>query len=140
MSEQDPFAGVWEFRADLSEMSGPLPLEWVQRVACEGDSLRVREEIRREGGFQATVTVEAKTDGTPYPVAGSMAADSIAYTRVDARTMKGIAWRRGVKTFEETLTIDATGRLLSMGFAIFAGERTVASGAAVFEKAADREL
>jgi hypothetical protein len=134
MGDDDPFVGKWVFRPALSAMSTPGPLRWVQTIACEGDVVWVREEIDFGRGYSTVVEVEARFNGKPYPVSGSLAADAIAYTRVDARTIEGIATRAGVVSLRETLVAAEDGATMRMEYAVFRGKKKVARGVAVFER------
>lgn len=130
MSEKDPFAGTWRFCAEKSNAPGLR--SWVQRIEVAGDAIRVQEEVESAAGAQASVAIEARFDGGDYPVVGSSLADSIAYTRVDRQNISGIGKKNGSVTLRETIAVD--GDRMTLTFAIFAAEKEIANGVAVFGK------
>jgi hypothetical protein len=134
VSQQDPFTGTWTFRAERSKLSTPPPRRWTQQIHATSVDVRVNEEIVSADGRQTTLTVEARFDGQDYPVSGSPVADAIAYTRVDAYTISGIAKENNSLSLKETLIAASEGNLITLTYSIYRGGREVASGVAVFEK------
>jgi len=89
MRAMSPFTGTWQFRANLSELSAETPRSWTQQIAATSDELNVREEIVRSDGSPIVSTARAMFDGHEYPVSGSSAAGTMAYTRVDIHRISG---------------------------------------------------
>ena len=130
MNERDAFTGTWRFCAERSNAPGLR--SWVQRIEVAGDAIRVREEVESAAGARASVTIEARFDGTDYSVAGSSLADAIAYTRTDRQNISGVGKKNGRVTLRETIAVH--GDTMTLTFAIFAEEKEIANGVAVFEK------
>lgn len=133
----DPFTGSWTFSPSESRLASPAARAWTQRIEVSDEDVRVVEDIVPAEGPSTTVIVNAKFDGTDYPVHGSPIADTIAYTRVDIRSITGTAKRGGRLRFEETVTVSEDGRRLTTNFSIPTrnGERT--KSVAVFERVTD---
>lgn len=131
MSEKDAFTGMWRFCAEKSNAPGLR--SWLQRIEVAGDAIRLREEVESAAGARASVTIEARFDGTDYAVTGSSLADAIAYTRTDRQNISGIGKKNGSVTLRETIAVD--GETMTLRFAIFAAEKEIANGVAVFERA-----
>lgn len=64
------------------------------------------------------VSVHAITNGEDYPVKGSVAADSIAYSRADVRSQTGIGKIGGAISIRETITLGADYQSLSIAFSL----------------------
>lgn len=123
MPEQiDAFSGTWRFDPLRSKLSTPAPQHWIQQITVKSNGISVREEIARAGGPPMVVSVQARFDGKDYPVSGSPAADSIAYTRLSEREIAGTGKKDGAVTLKETIFLndDAT---MSLTYSILSGAR-----------------
>jgi len=114
--------------------STAAPRSWIQRIQINGDEVSAREEIVRADGGPLVVTVQARLDGSDYPVHGSPIGATIAYRRIDRYTISGVQKKNGVVTVRETVTVSPDGRRVTQRFSILNGDRDVANGVAVFEK------
>ena len=132
----DPFSGAWKFNPAGSQLSTPSPANWVQTIVVNGDEIRVREHIATVDGSQTVVLVQAKFDGSPYPVHGSRAIDSIAYERIDQNTISATGTKDGRVVLTEKLTVSSDARTVTQEYFIHEGERVLGKGVAVFDKAA----
>jgi hypothetical protein len=94
----------------------------------------VHETIVRLDGSQTVVDVLARFDGRENEVAGSPAADTIAYKRVGSDSIAGTGKRNGAIALTETVTVTPEGRTLTLSYSIHSGALEVANGIAVFEK------
>jgi hypothetical protein len=130
----DPFTGTWTFSPDRSTTSAPPPRRWIQRISATAHEVSVREETVGSEGAPTVVEVQARFDGAEYPVEGSPVADMIAYSRIDTRTISGVAKKNGNVTLRESLTASPDGRTLTLSYSIYRGDRIVANGIAVFER------
>jgi len=130
----DPFTGTWHCNLAQSKFSTPAPQSWTQYITASATDISVREEVSRPGDAPATVSVNAKFDGKDYPVHGSPAAEVIAYTRTDFEIV-GTASRQGSVCLRETLSVSADHKTLAMSYAVFSGEKELACGKAIFERA-----
>lgn len=82
----------------------------------------------------------ASFDGNDYPVAGSTAADVIAYRRVNSHRISGTGRKEGVVTLMETVTVAPDNSTLTLSYSVHSGDHVVASGIAVFEKDAEQPV
>jgi hypothetical protein len=132
VGQSDPFTGLWIFSTERSNLSTPAPRGWMQQINATSAEVKVREEIIRSDGSQTVVTVQARFDGKDYPVSGSPAADTIAYTRVDANHIAGTGKKNGSVPLKETVTADPEDGTLTLTYSLYGGAREIASGVAVF--------
>ncbi len=134
-TETEPFHGTWRFNPQLSKMCTPAPHSWIQEIHAGPDRVAVREEIVRSDGTEIVLQVQARFDGADYPVEGSPAVDTIAYTRTDRHAICGIGKKDGRISVTETVLADPEKRTLTLIYNYLLGERTVAHGVAVFQAA-----
>ncbi len=134
-AEMEPFHGVWRFNPELSTMCTPAPHSWIQEIKFGTDELAVREEIVRTDGTEIVLSVQARFDGADYPVEGSHAVDTIAYTRTDKHAICGIGKKNGRVSFTETVLADPHERKLTLIYNYLLGHGSVAHGIAVFQAA-----
>jgi len=135
MSEQDdPFTGTWRFNPERSTLSAPPPQSWVQQIIATSDEVHVQETIIRLDGSQTVVEAMARFDGGDYPVAGSPAADTIAYRRVNDNRISGTGKKDGVPTLMETVVVTPESHILTLSYSVHGEGHVVASGIAVFER------
>jgi hypothetical protein len=134
-TESEPFHGTWRFNPQLSKMCTPAPHSWIQEIHASPDEVAVREEIIRPDGTEIVLRVQARFDGADYPVEGSPAVDTIAYTRTDRHAICGIGKKNGRVSLTETVLADPEQRTLTLIYNYLLGERTVAHGVAVFQAA-----
>jgi hypothetical protein len=94
----------------------------------------MREEtIDRDGQcHRASITV--RFDGQEYPLKGSSRADTVAYERLDARTVKGTSRKNGIVLVHETAVLSEDGRTLTVTYSGANAEGQAVIGTAVFEK------
>jgi hypothetical protein len=132
--QHDPFTGTWRFNPQLSKLSIQSPSSWVQEILTNLDEVQVRENIVRVDGSETVVSLRAKFDGEDYPVEGSPAADTMAYTRFDRNTIFGTGKKNGVVSLTEIVTAAPEKNTLTLRYSIHAGLKVVANGIVVFEK------
>jgi len=113
LTSADPFSGTWVLNLSKSKLPPPLP--WTQTSFIDADStgIRIHELIVEQDGKQVDVTVDAKFDGKDYAISGSSFADTVAYQRVDSRTLKGIVKKAGRVVTNETATVSEDGKTLT---------------------------
>ena len=111
------------------------PHSWVQEISAGPDQVAVREEIVKSDGTQIVLRVDARFDGADYPVEGSLAVDTIAYTRTDRNAICGIGKKDGRVSYTETVLADPEERTLTLIYSYLLGKRDVAHGVAVFQAA-----
>jgi hypothetical protein len=81
------------------------------------------------------VEIQARFDGLEYPVTGSTAADTITYSRIDTHRISGTGMKNGRTTLRESLAVSPDGPTLTATNTIYRGDRILANGIAIFEKA-----
>ena len=116
-------------------MCTPAPHSWVQEISGGSGQIAVREEIVRTDGTEIVHRVQAWFDGIDYPVEGSLAVDTIAYTRTDRHAICGIGKKDGRISVTETVLADPQAGTLTLIYNYLLGECTVAHGVAVFQAA-----
>lgn len=134
LEKHDAFTGAWRFNPQLSKLSTQPPRSWIQEILVNSIEVRVREIMVRADGSETLVSLTAKFDGKDYPVEGSPAADTIAYTRVDRNTISGTGKKNGVVSLTETVTVAPKQGNLTLSYSLHAGSKIVAQGIAVFER------
>lgn len=132
----DPFNGTWKFNSARSQLTTPSPATWVRSIVATADEIRIREHIVTTDGSETVVLVQAKFDGRQYPVHGSRSIDSITYQRIDANTISGTGTKNGAVVITETVTLDSDNRAVTQNYSIHQGDRVLAKGVAVFDRAA----
>ncbi len=134
MSEQgDPFNGIWNFNAELSQLSTPAPKLWRQEITAGPEDINVREKIIRSDGIETNLCIQAKFDGNDYHVEGSPQVETITYKRIDPYTIRGTGKKNGAVSLTEIVSIDPDTRELTVTYKIYLGEKAVANGVAIFE-------
>ncbi|MGF7181923.1 hypothetical protein [Tunturiibacter psychrotolerans] len=133
MTAHDPFTGTWIFNPERSTLSTPPPQSWVQEIHATALTVEVEETIASQDGLKSVVTVRARSDGQDYPVIGSAVVDSIAYQRESLRII-GTGKKNGAISIRETVVVSDE-ILMTLTYAIFVGNKEVATGIAIFERA-----
>jgi hypothetical protein len=129
-----PFTGAWTFRSEWSKLTTSAPRSWIMQIEATSDAVSEREEIVSFDGARTVVTFQARFDGKDYPVTGSLLADTIAYTRVDAHHIYGIAKKNGCISVRERVSTSPEGHILTLTYSIYGDVQEVASGIAIFER------
>jgi hypothetical protein len=130
----DPFSGQWKLNPSKSKLPPPLPQSQVSYVEADAAHIQIREEIINDKGEHMTITVDAKFAGKQYPIPGSTSADTVAYQRVDARTIKGVAKKGGKVVLHETAVVSPDGKTLTGTYHGTDATGREVSAVAVFEK------
>jgi hypothetical protein len=130
----DPFDGVWVFTAVGSTLSTPAPVFWTHTIRIAGNRIRVREHMVRANAPEVNVTIEAAFDGADYPVTGSFAVGTMAYSRRDPHTITGIGRKNNVIALTETVRINPAGGMFLLTYSFYRDGQVVAEGAARFVK------
>jgi hypothetical protein len=130
----DPFAGFWRLDLAKSKLPPPLPRSQTSRIDVDGNSIHIREDIENNKGERLTITVEARFDGRDYPVHGTPFADTIAYERIDPRTLKGTVKKAGRVITNEIIVISPDGTTMTSSYSGTDATGKEATATAVFEK------
>jgi hypothetical protein len=134
VEQPDSFTAAWRFNPQLSKLSTQPPRSWIQEILVNSHEVRVRETIVRADGSETLVSLRAKFDGNDYPVEGSPAADTIAYTRLDRNTISGTGKKNGIVSLTETVRVAPEQGNLTLSYSLHASSKVVAQGIAVFER------
>jgi len=130
----DPFAGLWRLNLAKSKLPPPLPRSQTVRIEVEGGTIRMREDIVNERGEHLIITLEAGFDGRDYPIYGTSHADTVAYERVDERTLRATIKKAGRVVMKETVVVSEDGRTVTGTYSgTDASGRTV-TASAVFDR------
>jgi hypothetical protein len=132
--QPDPLTGNWTLNLSKSTLNVPPPRFWVQHIQSNEHELSLREEIISADGLPMTVSLRAAFDGKDYPVTGSHYVDTIAYSRLDARTLSAVGKQQGSVFLRESITVSPEGDTLSLALTVFSGDHQIAAGTLVFVK------
>jgi len=113
---EDPLTGSWKLNLTKSSLPPPLPRTQTGRIEVQGQSIHIREDVVNEDGKSLQIVVDAKFDGRYYPVTGTPFADSVAYRRLDSRTITGKAKKDGKVVSEETVVLAPDGRSMTVRY------------------------
>jgi hypothetical protein len=130
----DPFAGLWRLNLAKSNLPPPLPQSQTVRIEVEGGTIRMREEIVNERGEHLIITLEAGFDGRDYPIYGTSQADTVAYERVDERTLRSTIKKSGRVVMKETIFVSADGRTVTGTYSGTDASGRIVTASAVFDR------
>jgi len=131
---EDPFSGFWRLNLAKSNLPPPLPKSQTSLIEATAEKISVKEEVINEKGEVLVITGEARFDGKDYPVHGTPFADTIAYERIDARTLKGWAKKGGKIVTRETVTVSPDGKTLTGSYSGTDATGKQVTATAVFDK------
>jgi hypothetical protein len=100
----------------------------------DGMSIHIEEEIVSGNGERAKITGDARFDGKDYPVKGSDIADSIAYQRLDRKTIQGVGKKAGKVVVNETAVLSRDGKTFTTTYSETDASGKPATYVAVFHK------
>jgi hypothetical protein len=113
---EDPFAGTWKLNVAKSKYNpGPGPeaaITTVRVMRVEDDTYGVNTRIM-EGGKVIETSFVAKTNGTPAPITGSPAADTVYVRRIDNRTLISESTKAGIPVGRSRITVSQDGKVLT---------------------------
>lgn len=128
------FSGDWKLNLSKSTLPPPLPQSQVAHIELSGEGIMIREEIIDDKGQVLVIVADAKFDGRDYPVSGTPRADSVAYERVDERTIKGAAMKAGKVVVRETVVLSADGDTITGTYSFTDASGQEATATAVFDR------
>jgi hypothetical protein len=134
MTTTDSFTGTWRFNAARSTLSTPAPQQWTQEVVAGRAGLSVREAFTKVDGTETSLSVQAAFDDSDYPVEGSAAIETMAYTRPHPNTIIATGKKGGAVCLTETVTVDVAAGTITQRYQVYRGADVVATGVAVFER------
>jgi len=110
---RDPFVGTWKLNLSKSKLPAPLPQSQIVTIHISDQIIRVQEDVVSEKGEKLEIKVHAKFDGQDYAIDGSPYADTVAYTRMDRNTLKGIGKKGGKVIVDEIAVVSGNGKTLT---------------------------
>jgi hypothetical protein len=85
---KDPFVGTWKLDIARSTFdNGAPPKSSIVTITTAGDKRKVAVHTVSAAGTESRTESTAADDGKDYPMKGSATVDTVAVTRVDARTV-----------------------------------------------------
>jgi hypothetical protein len=114
-SERDPVIGTWTLNVAKSNFGGGLPVR-SQTVTFDSTAqgFRVTSETVALDGSVSRSSYTARYDGKRYPIAGSPNADSVAFARLDARTVERFDTRGNTFVGSVTRVVSADGKTMTV--------------------------
>jgi hypothetical protein len=119
---KDPFVGTWKLNVAKSKFDGGVPPKSsTATITTVGNKRRVAVHTVPANGPELNTESTAADDGKDYPLQGSATVDSVAVTRIDARTVERKDKKAGrlvatlrarVATDGKTMTINQKGTTL----------------------------
>ncbi len=131
---EDPFTGTWALNLAKSDLPPPLPRSVTSYFEPDGQWIEMREEAIDQDGQCHTASITARFDGQEYPLKGNPRADTVAYERLDPRTVRGTSRKNGKVLVHETATLSEDGRTLTVTYSGANADGQAVIGTAVFEK------
>jgi hypothetical protein len=101
--------GTWRLNVAKSVYTpGPPPRSQVRTYSQQGNGLKAVIETVQPLGIKTTAEYTAAYDGKDYPLSGNADADTIALSKIDARTFEATLKRGGkvVSTARNTVSMD----------------------------------
>ena len=98
--------------------------------------MSVEEHLTQADGTTLLVKFTARFDGRDSPATGSPFFDAIAVVRPQACCLEVTAKKGALVSIRDTTEVSADGQRLTVRFEIFAEEHVVATGRALFKRAA----
>ena len=105
----NPRIGTWQNNIAKSKYDpGPAPKSQTLKIEAAGEGEKVTSETVSADGSKTTSEYTANYDGKPYPIKGSLTADTVALKRVDSHTTERADSRGGktVQTFTRVVSKD----------------------------------
>jgi len=105
----NPRIGTWQNNIAKSKYDpGPAPKSQTLKIEAAGEGEKVTSETVSADGSKTTSEYTANYDGKPYPIKGSLTADTVALKRVDSHTTERVDSRGGktVQTFTRVVSKD----------------------------------
>ena len=116
----DPLAGTWVLNLERSTIAGPPPRSQTTRLEPAPGGIREIVERVNADGTTTRWDVTVTYDGRDHAVQGDPSRDTVAFTRVDARTFDVVNKKGGSVVSRMRIVVAQDGR-----------SRTNASGATV---------
>jgi len=112
---KDPFVGTWKLNTARSKLqAGAPPKSSTVIVTRVGDKRRVAVHTVTAAGSDLNTESTAADDGKDYPMKGSPTVDTVAVTRIDARTIARTDKKAGRVVATLRATVSADGKTLTV--------------------------
>ena len=110
----DPINGTWKLNLAKSKFNpGPAPQSMTRKYEVSGDNFKLIADGTNAEGKPIHFEIKAKIDGKDYPTPG-IRLDTIAVTRVDAYTTKGVQKKDGKPVIYITRKVAKDGKTMSL--------------------------
>jgi len=117
LAEDSPFVGTWKLNVAKSKFTGIQPPKSQTRTTvAQGDSETVAVEGIRADGSEDGYSYSFNFDGKDEPIFGTdpFGADTIAHTRVDAKTHTSIVKKAGKTLYTSRAVVSKDGKVLTI--------------------------
>jgi hypothetical protein len=129
----DANMGTWKLNEAKSKMAAGAPKNTDVVYEAAGDSVKVTVDGVATDGKPTHNEWTGKFDGKDYALVGDSTADTRAYTRVNANTLKLTNKKGGKVTTSGTITISADGKTRTVATTTEAAGKKISSSA-VYDK------
>jgi len=111
-AQSDPQVGVWTLNVAKSKFSpGPAPKSATTRIEAAGAGAKLIVDQVLPDGTKRHWEFTANYDGKDSPITGNNPdADTVARTRIDARTVQTVAKKGGKVTTTQTSAVSSDGK------------------------------
>jgi hypothetical protein len=113
-AQADMSAGTWELNVAKSSSTGALAKSQTRTWEVSGSTVKYTLKGIDAQGKPMLVQYAASYDGKDYPITGTVDSDTIALTRVDARTVRVTQKKAGKVVITGTRVVAADGKSLTV--------------------------
>ena len=106
----DRLAGTWVLDVGRSTFAGPPPKSQTTRLEALAGGIREIVERVNADGSTTRWDVTVKYDGRDYPVTGDPTRDTVAFTKLDDRTVDVVNKKGGTIVSRMRIVVAADGR------------------------------
>ena len=112
---KDPFVGTWKLNVAKSKFDGGVPPKSsTATITTVGNKRRVAVHTVPANGPELNTESTAADDGKDYPLKGSLTVDTVAVTRINARTIERKDKKNGRIVATLRATVSADGKILTV--------------------------
>jgi len=113
-AETDPFVGTWKLNVAKSKFDGPAPKSSVVTITTVGDKRKMAVHTVPAEGPESNTESTTAEDGKDYPMKGSMTVDTVAVTKINARTLQRKDKKGGKIVATLRASVSADGKRLTV--------------------------
>jgi len=114
------FLGTWKTRyTDVSPTAPiPIPIEATIAFHKEKDKLRYTADTVYPDGKTSLIEAIFQADGKPYPLAGSLIGDAVAFQQTSHHTLMASVTRNGVLSGTASARVSTDGHTLTIRYEV----------------------